>query len=375
MKNKQLIPSLNGLRAISIIMVIFYHFRSSKFIIFKSQWANQLASIFINGELGVNIFFIISGYLITTLLIKEKNKTGSISLKDFYVRRTLRIFPAYYTLLLVYFILQSFHYFTLTTTDWLSVVLYSKQFFNSPLHEIGHLWSLSVEEVFYLVYPFLFIRFHKHIKTVVLLLIPVFVLARFHYYNFPLPLLKNTIFTSGDSLLIGCLFALENERIKNFIVKHSRLSLLALPLILLSVVVYLYIFSVFFHSSNASLMRFSFLPNLVYALFGNVGLITNFLVAYVILMSIYLRNMWFAFLNTSLLNYIGLLSYSIYLWQQLFTADRSYLHQLGIPVILLIISVLAFASYYLIEKPFLNLRDKLRKKKEPTEAIPRAALS
>ncbi|MDQ2752026.1 MAG: acyltransferase, partial [Bacteroidota bacterium] len=311
MKTKQLIPSLNGLRAVSILMVIFFHFRSDNYFVFHSEWANQLGSVFINGELGVNIFFIISGYLITTLLIKEKNKTGSISLKDFYLRRTLRIFPAYYALLLVYFVLQCFHYFKLTTTDWLSVILYSKQFFSSPVHEIGHLWSLSVEEVFYLVYPFLFIRFYKHIKLVVLLLIPVFVIARFHYYEFPLPLLKNTIFTSGDSLLIGCLFAFENDKIKRFITQHKFMSVMAFPLVLFSIVANLYIFSVFFHSSNIRITRFSFLPNLTYSLLGNVGLITNLLVAYLILFSINVRNWWFRFLNTIVMNYIGLLSYSI----------------------------------------------------------------
>ncbi len=344
-------------------------------LVLQSQAAKQLSSVFINGELGVNIFFIISGYLITTLLIKELNKTGSVSLKDFYLKRTFRIFPAYYALLLVYFILQCFHYFTLTSTDWLSVILYGKQFVPSNVPEIGHLWSLSVEEVFYLVYPFLFIRFHKNIKIVILLLMAAFVIARFSFYSYPTQQYKNTIFTTGDSLLVGCLVAFENDKIKNFICKHTYISLVAFPLLLISITVQLYISSVFLHSSNASLMRFPVLQNISYALFGNIGLITNMLIAYIILMSVNVRNWWFAFLNTSVLNYIGLLSYSIYLWQQLFTADRPYLHTLNIPMILLIIFSLAVLSYNLIEKPFLNLREKVLKKKPTEERLPSGALA
>src|SRR2546421_12834986 len=76
-------PSLDGLRAISILAVIWYH-------------VPELRPIWATGFLGVHLFFVISGFLITTLLLREKAATGSISLKKFYIRRTLRIFPAYY---------------------------------------------------------------------------------------------------------------------------------------------------------------------------------------------------------------------------------------------------------------------------------------
>src|SRR5579872_1045252 len=76
-------PSLDGLRAISILAVIWYH-------------DPLLRLIWRTGFLGVHLFFVISGFLITTLLLREKSEFGKISLKNFYIRRTLRIFPAYY---------------------------------------------------------------------------------------------------------------------------------------------------------------------------------------------------------------------------------------------------------------------------------------
>src|ERR1700726_2966401 len=76
-------PSLDRLRAISILAVIWYH-------------VPELRPIWSTGFLGVHLFFVISGFLITTLLLREKEENGTISLRNFYVRRTLRIFPAYY---------------------------------------------------------------------------------------------------------------------------------------------------------------------------------------------------------------------------------------------------------------------------------------
>ena len=80
------IPSLNGLRAISIAIVIIFH----------AGFRNLGYANFPGGQLGVNIFFIISGFLITLLLIEEEKVSKKISLKKFYLRRIFRIFPAYY---------------------------------------------------------------------------------------------------------------------------------------------------------------------------------------------------------------------------------------------------------------------------------------
>src|SRR4051812_205088 len=83
--------SLDGLRAISILSVIFYH-------------VPELRPYWRTGYLGVHLFFVISGFLITTLLLREKARYGSVSLRSFYIRRTLRIFPAYYLTLVLFLI-------------------------------------------------------------------------------------------------------------------------------------------------------------------------------------------------------------------------------------------------------------------------------
>jgi len=102
---KNHIPSLNGLRAISILMVVASHLYRHNFLP-DNVLVRSIRLWFFNGALGVNVFFIISGFLITGLLIGEKENYGKISLKKFYLRRTIRIFPAYYFLLIVYSALQ-----------------------------------------------------------------------------------------------------------------------------------------------------------------------------------------------------------------------------------------------------------------------------
>jgi hypothetical protein len=96
--DQKIYPSLNGLRAISIIMVVIHHY-----ILNYNQYFHQL--IFI-GPLGVDVFFVISGFLITTLCIKEKIATGTLSLKNFYIRRALRILPVAYLYIIVILILN-----------------------------------------------------------------------------------------------------------------------------------------------------------------------------------------------------------------------------------------------------------------------------
>ena len=147
---KNYIPGISGLRALSIIMVLMSHwgYFHPKGIFF----------IINNGAFGVNVFFVISGFLITTLLMKEEVDSGKISLRNFYIRRTLRIFPAFYFLLLFYFVLQLFHVITISVPSWITSLTYTKYFpiKNGNDNYTFHFWSLSIEEHFYLIWPFLF---------------------------------------------------------------------------------------------------------------------------------------------------------------------------------------------------------------------------
>ena len=106
-----------------------------------------------HGRLGVQIFFVISGFLITSLLLREKESTGSISLKLFYARRTLRIFPAFYLFFITIAVLSYLRLIELPRYDLLHAATYTMNYSGNGTWWMGHLWSLSVEEQFYFVWP------------------------------------------------------------------------------------------------------------------------------------------------------------------------------------------------------------------------------
>ncbi|HMC86217.1 MAG TPA: acyltransferase family protein, partial [Chitinophagaceae bacterium] len=113
-------------------------------------------------QLGVKLFFVISGFLITTLLIKEKIKTNTINLKKFYIRRFLRIFPVFYLFLIVIIVLNFVLHLAIPWYIFLTAALYLTNFFIYQTHwTMVHFWSLSVEEQYYLVWPALFKKNHN----------------------------------------------------------------------------------------------------------------------------------------------------------------------------------------------------------------------
>src|SRR5882757_1651062 len=193
------IPSLNGLRALSILSVLLVHVNIQNF--HNNFWFPLL----LDRELGVNIFFVLSGFLITTLLLQEEREERGISLKNFYLRRTFRIFPVYYILLLVYFILQLSGVLHFITPSWITSLTYTKYFNWNNDWETAHLWSLSVEEHFYLIWPFIFKYFRKYRNAFAWLIILSVPVIRIIYVKYPIDLINRlTIFQKGDALMWGC---------------------------------------------------------------------------------------------------------------------------------------------------------------------------
>lgn len=151
-KRLEKFPAFDGFRGIGVVVVVFTHcpqvLDSSAY---NAIWyVNQLSRV---GYIALDIFFVISGFFITRLLLRERAKTGRISFKDFYMRRALRIFPVYYlTIFACYFI------FRLGPAETLSLLTYTFNFYH-PLHgapnPLEHTWSLSVEEQFYFFWPML----------------------------------------------------------------------------------------------------------------------------------------------------------------------------------------------------------------------------
>ena len=152
------IVALDGLRGVAILMVLVYHLAP------RSESTSISATLFTNlldlGKYGVDLFFVLSGFLITGILLQTKTRPGYLT--NFFGRRSLRIFPLYYALLFVLFIALPFvHVFEFETARadqkwfWLYIVNISAGIKRFPYGSLNHLWSLAVEEQFYLVWPFI----------------------------------------------------------------------------------------------------------------------------------------------------------------------------------------------------------------------------
>ncbi|HWK05470.1 MAG TPA: acyltransferase [Puia sp.] len=348
---KNYIPSLNGLRALSIITVILGHLNVRNFPGIRIPFP---LTIFTDSTLGVNVFFVISGFLITTLLIEEEKESGSINLKNFYIRRMIRIFPAYYFLLLVYLILQLSSVLHFTGRSWLSSLFYYK-YLDGGDWESGHFWSLSVEEHFYLVWPLVF-KFWKrgriYFAYAVVLLVVFFRLNSYMKF-LPYQILDSSVslFQRVDAIMIGCLLALYRTRINPWVIKISRNG--ALPiLILLAIACLATNFLTDWNLTHHWHMGLLLVP---LGIGWSAGIISNFLIGLLLLVSINSKGLWFKFLNAPFMNVIGKLSYSLYLWQQLFFSDHlgPFSH---FPLNLCCIVIAALISYNFIEKPFLKLK-------------------
>src|SRR5262245_45291874 len=149
-KSNNYFPSLDGLRAISIILVVVSHL-----LIYSKLFTTSP----VPGGLGVTIFFFISGFLITNLLLAEYQKSDGINLRLFYIRRVLRLYPP---LLLMMICITAFLWFTQNIISFQEInasLFYYENYFLAyhPVYadKYGILWSLAVEEHFYLLFPFI----------------------------------------------------------------------------------------------------------------------------------------------------------------------------------------------------------------------------
>jgi peptidoglycan/LPS O-acetylase OafA/YrhL len=197
------IPSLDGLRAISISLVVAGHW-------VELHYKSDVAGAFAN--LGVRIFFVISGYLITTLLLEERARRATIRLRDFYVRRAYRILPA--AMLYMFPVFAIFRH-ELRWYHAAAAALYLTNFDYAHPWFVGHLWSFSVEEQFYFLWPGVLKKWYRHRVAI---LVGVIVFAP--VYRVACHLLgwhgraDETFPAVADILAFGCLLGILAPRLR-----------------------------------------------------------------------------------------------------------------------------------------------------------------
>lgn len=344
------ISKIDGCRAIAVAAVLFSHYLPEGYITHDLPF----------GRWGVQLFFVISGYLITKILLNSKLKLESNTgkrtlLKVFYIRRILRIFPAYYLLLLGYLVFSV----SFTQETFWSSIFYVFNIYEAVepgnYEFLGHLWTLCIEEQFYLVWPWLMIFLpNKKIVYVTFLLLLLAPISRYilSEMNVPFNSIRNLPTSQLDSLCGGALLAQFQLGLHPMFEKYWRkaLSFTFITGLILTVIP-------FIADMQSSL-------EVVFSLTGPA------LVSMVVIDQVSLNRFprITAFLDFSPLRYLGKISYGIYLYQfislfalykliSLFEHPDWLSNDLGFAAIWMMLTfVTAFMSWFFYEKPILGVK-------------------
>lgn len=337
------IPALDGIRAIAVLLVMWYH--SYAFGMFPGGVGSSVKTI---GQTGVDLFFVLSGFLITRILIREKGKSGYY--KSFYIKRSLRILPLYYIFLVLYL---SVHGAWGQEGAWWAFVFLQNipLAFGDAYSGPVHYWSLGVEEHFYLIWPFLICLINPRRMWVLgffgillsIVLRVVFVNYDYGYFYFSI--------TRLDGLCMGAWLALYEghvvaERRRFRTVFASAACLILVPLAL--------VYGAFRDGGHAWLQV---------SKFTLVSMFYTCCVGYAICLDF---KSWPArILSWRPLVFIGGVSYGLYIYHQLWF-ELVMQMQLSAPISVLYgwggSLLLACLSFYYMEKPMMSLRKRFSNK-------------
>jgi len=341
---KSRITTLDGARGLAAFMVIYFHY----FIAINpsSELLSGLKKITVFGQTGVSLFFVLSGFLITRILIKSKGDKDYF--KNFFIRRALRIFPLYFLFLIIYYYLIPFWFGELSNNPKWYYWVYLQNFamtFNLPNNGPSHFWSLAVEEHFYLFWPFV-VYFLSERKVlffgIFLILISFlfrFILTQANYESFYFT------FTRLDDLVLGTFLALIEK--KNYLTSVTK-KIFSISFIFL---LFLNLFSFLFseHIPHFWLQIFK------YPLIGAL---------YFTLIGILLcppESKLFNFFKFSWLRFSGKISYGLYVYHPLvFMFSEKYIQINNVFIefssLVLITVLVSIISFYVYENQFLKLK-------------------
>ena len=340
------------LRAISVISVIIFHLDKTFFPL---------------GYLGVDIFFVISGYLITKIISKEL-ENNKFSFKHFYLRRIKRILPAFLVVLFtalvgMFFILLSADFKFFTESLLASLAFVPNIYFwitggyfgsNDELKPLLHLWSLGVEEQFYFFFPVIFFLIFKNFSKLIYKILFILIIIFFSYS-------------------INIFFIIKGHLDPNFFLLPSRawqfgLGAVAALLPLLNLKYRIYnSFFIYFACILIIFNFFQITPGVPHATLISIGS------AIILYLEIEKKSYLYKLINLKVLIFTGLISYSLYLWHwpiisllKYINIDDLNFHQITISV--LITYLLAALTWRFVEQPFLN-------KKKPKKIFKFVSLS
>jgi peptidoglycan/LPS O-acetylase OafA/YrhL len=347
-------PGLNGIRAIAASLVIFMHFNQFAYLFKISRFYpdTELAGI------AVTIFFVLSGFLITYLLIEEKLRFGTISLSRFYTRRILRIWPLYYTIIILSFLIYWLIPFLHVDTDLNKIALLFVFFLPNYAYAAGlsitpvtPLWSIGVEEQFYAVWPWLFrnVSAARLKYTLLIFLLAFWALKIFlRYYSNDLwySLISNTRI---DCMAIGGLGAyvlkMKKEKLLR-VIYHPATQALAWAVLVFTIAYKpIHVASIFDHQ--------------VYAVF-----------ALVLIMNVSTNPATLVNLEHRLFDFLGKISYGLYVYHMPLICLLAYLMsglslpnslpvQIGMFLLVYLVTVsVAALSYRYFESKFIHIKER-----------------
>lgn len=342
-------PGLDGLRAIAVIAIIAFHLNAS--------WLP-------GGFLGVDTFFIISGFLITTILLNEYRTTGTIDFKQFWWKRIKRLFPAVFFMLIIVFnyclffepkmihqLKQDSLAAFLYLSNWWYIFDHVDYFHSFDPRPLQHLWSLAIEEQFYLFFPIvLFIMLSLRSKKLIfiffllLALCSSFWMSMLYHPGVQITRLYFGTDTRLQTILLGVMLA--------FLWPVHRLKRNSSPVVnivvsLAGVISIALLFYSFFHFSESS-------SSLYQGGFFTLGIVTLIIIA----SSVHPNSLLKHILSMPLLTMIGRYSYSLYLWHYpIIVLINNYFKKDHVPSYIYIVEVgltivTALFSYHVIETPF-----------------------
>ena len=335
------IPSLDGMRAIAIGIVILSHAQGTRGF---PSWVPGAVSN--HGALGVQIFFVLSGFLITTLFAKEQARTGTISLGLFYARRTVRIFPPLYLFLGVVALETWMGVMNVPWKNLLFAATFAMNYISGGVWITGHLWSLSVQEQFYIVWPLMIrcigMRGALQSAAVAAVIAPIFCLL-LYLVDPSLGSHAAKLFPFvADSIAAGCVLAgilpwLRKQNVFKWFASPAGDLVIPLTFVLDLGRNHPRIHLAFVETALNlcvcfALVRYTSFPD------GFVGRI----------------------LNDPILVFVGKISYSLYLWQQIFMNRFGTNMVQSFPINIAAAFCCALLSYYWVGSPFAKVRRWLR---------------